>query len=487
MSLNWKEINRILEELDLPGFQIQKAVQSTYDVLSLKLHRSVPQSSSKTLLIALSPGACRVHETWQTIPKHATPLRFAELLNSRVVNGWIEEAVQLGNNRIIRLMIRLGQHRWRLYCRLWSNAANVLLTDAEGVVVDALRRLPKQGEISGGRYTPEAALGDLSPGAREYLIRDFSGESFNAFIDAWYAEHGGPLSLDALRAQARKTFDTHAGRLQAALERLREKERTFEDVQRLKEYGDLILGYSHAIRPGDSWLEAENFYDPEGGTIRIKLDPRKSPGSQAEQYYEQYRKAKKGLAQIRAEIAAGTQELVRLETALDRALAETNPLVLHKLLKTGLIQRPLIPEDAQPRNREQDKKRPGLGFWRKDWLILVGRDGGENDLLLRHYVKGKDLWLHVRDYPGSYVFIKQRSGKSFPLDILLDAGNLALFYSKGRNNREGDLFYTPVKYLRRVKGGPPGLVIPAQEKNLHIKLDEKRLKELEACQVRASV
>jgi predicted ribosome quality control (RQC) complex YloA/Tae2 family protein len=81
------------------------------------------------------------------------------------------------------------------------------------------------------------------------------------------------------------------------------------------------------------------------------------------------------------------------------------------------------------------------------------------------------------------VFIKQRAGKSVPLDILLDAGNLAIFYSKGRNNGEGDLFYTPVKYLRRAKDGPKGLVLPTQEKNLHIKVEEKRLKELERCRV----
>ncbi|MDR3115791.1 MAG: NFACT RNA binding domain-containing protein [Treponema sp.] len=481
MSLNWKEINRILEELDLPGFQIQKAVQSTYEVLSLKLHRGFPQSSGKTLLIALSPGACRLHETRQTIPKHATPLRFAELLNSRVVNGRIEEAVQLGDNRIIRLILRRGLHRWRLYLRLWSNAANVVLTDEEGLVVDALRRLPKRGEISGGRYTPEAALGNLPSGGRDYRIRAFSGESFNAFIDAWYAEQGGPLSLEALRAQARKTFEAHTGRLQAALERLREKERALGDARSFKEYGDLILGQRSAITPGDSWLEAENCYDPAGGTLRIPLDPRKSPGAQAERYYERYRKAKKGLAQVQAEIAAGEQELLRLETARDRVLAETNPLALHTLLKAGSIQKPLM-----ARNRERDKKRPGLAFWRKDWLILVGRDGAENDLLLRHYVQGKDLWLHARDYPGAYVFIKRRSGKSVPLEILLDAGNLALFYSKGRNNREGDLFYTPVNYLRRAKGGPQGLVLPAHEKNLHIKLDEQRLKALETCRLHAS-
>jgi predicted ribosome quality control (RQC) complex YloA/Tae2 family protein len=114
---------------------------------------------------------------------------------------------------------------------------------------------------------------------------------------------------------------------------------------------------------------------------------------------------------------------------------------------------------------------------------MVGRDATENDALLRRHVKGGDLWLHARDFPGSYVFIKQRSGKTFPLEILLDAGNLAIFYSKGRNSAEGDLFYTPVKYLRRAKNGPKGLVIPTQEKNLHIKLDQARLRELESCRV----
>ncbi|MDR0707118.1 MAG: fibronectin-binding domain-containing protein, partial [Treponema sp.] len=81
------------------------------------------------------------------------------------------------------------------------------------------------------------------------------------------------------------------------------------------------------------------------------------------------------------------------------------------------------------------------------------------------------------------VFIRQRAGKSYPLDVLLDAGNLAVFYSKRRNNGEADLFYTPVKFLRRAKNGPKGLVIPTQEKNLHIKVDQKRLKELELCRI----
>jgi predicted ribosome quality control (RQC) complex YloA/Tae2 family protein len=472
MSLNWKEINLILQELDLAGSQIQSAAQSAFDVLGLRLHK---KGETKQLLIALSPGACRLHETFRAFPKSDKPLRFAQFLSSRIVNGWIEEAIQLGDDRVVRLLIHRGENHYRLYIRLWSNAANCIVTGEDGTVLDAMRRLPKRGEISGGRYAPEEEARNRAAGQREYEIRELTGGgSFNEKIDAFYAARGGALSLEALREQARRSVEGAMGRLNAALERLRAKEAEFAGAEQLREYGDLILANIGAIKPDDSWLEAENFFSARGGQIiRVRLDPDKSPALQAEGYYERYRKAKKGLAEVRAEIDTGRAELEALENRLARLLAEDNPLVLAKLLKTGSV--------PAKSGSKKDKKRPGLAFRRGGWLIIVGRDAAENDELLRRHVKGNDLWLHARDVPGSYVFIKQRSGKTVPLDILLDAGNLAIFYSKGRNSGEGNLFYTPVKYLRRAKNGPKGLVIPTQEKNLHVKVEEKRLRELEGC------
>jgi len=491
MSLNWKEINLILEELDLPGMQIQKAIQSAFDVLSLKLYG---KAGAKTLLVSLSPGACRIHETFDSVPKNPRPLRFAEFLNSRIINGRIVEAVQLGDNRIVRLSVyhhtEEGEERYRIYFRLWSNAANVIVTDMDGKVLDAMRRLPKRNEITGGIYSPETASEERPGGkpsgipGKEYQIREFQDEllsdlgpdaSFNKKIDAFYRQEGGALSLDALQEEARKKYFGSIDRVRASLEKLIEKGNSFSRAERLREYGDLILSNLDRIKSGDEWLEAENFFDKESSTVRIKLDPRKSPAALAEDYYEQYRKAKSGLAEIEIEIEKEKLELSRLEETLKSLLAETNPLVLHKLLKSG--------GKPSSLSRREDIKRPGLSFRRGDWLIIVGRSAAENDDLLRKHVKGNDLWLHARDYAGSYVFIKQRSGKTVPLDILLDAGNLAIFYSKGRNNGGGDLFYTPVKYLRRAKGGPKGLVIPTQEKNLHVKVDAGRLRELEECRV----
>ncbi|MCL2558658.1 MAG: NFACT family protein, partial [Treponema sp.] len=110
MSLNWKEIDAVLAELDLRGSQIQGAAQSAFDVIALRVR--VPgrepgeKGATRQILIALSPGACRVHETFRAVPKTEKPLRFAQFLNSKIVNGWIEDAAQIGMDRIVRLSVR---------------------------------------------------------------------------------------------------------------------------------------------------------------------------------------------------------------------------------------------------------------------------------------------------------------------------------------------------------------------------------------------
>ena len=486
MSINWKEIDLILNELNLPGMQIQKIYQSTFDILAMIIYGKTTtngnQGGSHLLIASLLPRACRFHESFCAVPKSKKPLRFAELLKSRLLNGRIEEAVQLGEDRIIRIIIRRGEYSYRLYIRLWSNAGNVILTDDDGIILDAMKRRPKSGEIGGKIYRPEnmmAARVQAQTKIKDYEIRDLPGEgSFNKRIDSWYAEHGASLSLEQLREEVQRRMKKNRSRLEASLDRLREKELDYANGDRYKEYGDLILSNTGSLPKGESWLETRvpSETDGEIGTIRIELDPRKNAAENAANYYGKYRKAKSGLAELQEEIRAGELELNKLSETEKQLLAENNPFHLELLIKKLQIRSHKV-------QAEKSAKRPGVSFTDGDWLILAGRDAKENDELLRHHVKGNDLWLHTRDWAGSYVFIKHRPGKTIPLEILLDAGNLALFYSKGRNNKRGDLYYTQVKYLRRVKNGPKGLVIPTQEKNLSITLEDKRLKKLESCRV----
>ncbi|MDR0638840.1 MAG: NFACT RNA binding domain-containing protein [Spirochaetaceae bacterium] len=465
MSLNWKEINLILSELDLEGAQIQKAFQPNYEALALVVYK---KGVARTLLFVLTSGGCRFHETFRAVPKADKPLRFGEFCKSRLVNGWIEEASQIGEDRIVRLVVKRGDFRYRFYARLWSGAANVIVTGEDGVILDAMRRLPKRGEVTGSHYAPQT-IPSHQAGAphagtgKVYMVREYSaaqaGEAhsagsvypagaFNAAIDAEYAEHGKELSLDALHEKAEKVYGARIVRIAASLEKLREKEAAFAKADELRGKGEAVMAGL--------------------GEGNVKADI-----ALAETYFEKYKKAKSGIVRVREEIAEGEHVLAGTEAKLRELLAETNPLRLAKLLKTE--------SGSSKQGQGGDKKRPGLSFMRGKWLFIVGRDAKENDELLRRHVKGADFWLHVRDIPGGYVFVKAQRGKSIPLDILLDAGNLAVFYSKARNNGKADLFYTQVKYLRRTK--TRGLVIPTQEKNLSITLDKKRLKVLEGCRI----
>ena len=470
MSLNWKEIDLILQELDLPGMRVQKAYQSTFDLLVLECYG---KKGPCRLLLSLSPLACRIHQCFRAIPKSQKPLRFAEFLKSRIINGVIEQAFQLEDNRIIRLDIRRGENTCFFYIRLWSNAANIIVTDTEGTILDAMKRLPKKGEISGGYYNPVP-----SSGTKQYEIRDLPGDgSFNKRVDNWYTKHGGTLSLEQLREETVKIAGKNRQRMENALTRLREKEADYAGAERYKTWGDVILSNAAVLAQGAAWLETP----ADNSIIRIELDPRKSAPENAAKYYEKYRKAKSGLGELREEITELEQSLIRLLEKEKRLLEENDPIVLELLLKKFKTNKSI--SEAAKAEGKKAISRPGLTFTIGEWLILVGRNAGENDQLLRRHVKGNDLWLHVRDWAGSYVFIKNRPGKTVPLEVLLDAGNLAIFYSKGRKNGRGDLYYTQVKYLRRAKNGPKGLVIPTQEKNISIILDEKRIKKLESARL----
>ena len=174
------------------------------------------------------------------------------------------------------------------------------------------------------------------------------------------------------------------------------------------------------------------------------------------------------MSDLEYDIQKAQKELLDLEASYESLCKEPNPIKMQQLLR----------KQTKPK-QQIEKKRPGITYQIEGWTIFVGRTAAENDELLRHHVKGLDMWLHVRDFSGGYVFIKNRPGKTIPLNILLYGGNLAVYHSKARKAGKADLYYTQVKFLRRAKNGPKGLVLPTQEKNLFIELDKEILKKLD--------
>ncbi|MBU6374472.1 MAG: DUF814 domain-containing protein [Bdellovibrionales bacterium] len=94
----------------------------------------------------------------------------------------------------------------------------------------------------------------------------------------------------------------------------------------------------------------------------------------------------------------------------------------------------------------------GKVFISKDGFpILVGRSREENLELTFKIARGNDLWMHVRGKPGAHVLIPVPSGKSVPLDTLLDAAALCMVFSGGKDWGKTEVDYTFKKYVKRIK------------------------------------
>jgi predicted ribosome quality control (RQC) complex YloA/Tae2 family protein len=82
---------------------------------------------------------------------------------------------------------------------------------------------------------------------------------------------------------------------------------------------------------------------------------------------------------------------------------------------------------------------------------------------LRGFVHKDDLWLHARQVPGSHVVIRAKGMPKIPTHVLERAASLAAFYSKFKTETFAPVIHTEAKYVRKVKGSPPGSVIVDRE------------------------
>ena len=507
MSLNFKEIDLVLSELNVIGTRIQKVLQPSYDTIILETFGT---EGKKDILISASSGACRIHRISDLPAKNERPLRFMECLRSRIKGGRIESVEQLGSDRIVKIAIsmpteideagepervdlgktsrgtpRAPSKSYALYARLWSGAGNIILVDENNLIIDAMFRKPEKGESSGLPCTIEETLkatllsADPDEKARKavkFTVRDLEGEgSFSERVAAHYSDNAGDLSRDNLLARGQERFQKRMGLLNAREAELGLLFKDYGEAERYKQIGDILMAGGFTLpesknhgKSSSAFITTHDFYTDKD--ISIQIDASLNNVENAQKYYEKFRKATSGLDDIASELARLKEGQKELRAWLAKLEAEQDPFAMAKSLeKAGTVREKAI------------RKYPCIWLEYKGWTMLVGRSAKENDELLRRHVRGSDLWLHARDYSGSYVFVKAQKTKTFPLDIMLDAGNLALYYSKARKNMEGDVYYTQAKYLRRVKNGPKGLVIPTLEKNLFIHIDDARIKELLAC------
>ena len=463
MSLNYKEIELILSESHLDGAKIQGVVQSSFHSVTWELYDRergrflfyTEIGTQQSRLHVLSPGA--------KASKTKKLQRFEQYARKNIEGSVILQCRQLPFDRAVVWELDNHGRRLRVYFRFYSGpGANIIVTDDNDVIQDLLLRRPGRDEMSSEVLKVEIR----SSSDREFSVRHWEGRSFSQYIERTCAQEEAKDLYSTLLKQVQTRMEHDLGRLATSI---RSAERTIEQnsgFEKLRYEAELLSANSYLIKRGQDSITVTDWTNG-GDSVCLTLDKALTPGANVQAYYDRYQKAKGAYENAVTELERLQNEYSSTESRYLKAMEDSGDEEVNiRRLKSILDKTaPVV----------QVQQGPGIRTTSGGFQIIAGRNAKENDDLLRHYVKGNDMWMHTRDFPGGYVFIKFRRDKTIPLEVLLDAANIAVLYSKGRNNSSVDLYYTQVKYLRRAKDSKTGLVLPTQEKNLTIKPDPARI------------
>lgn len=271
--------------------------------------------------------------------------------------------------------------------------------------------------------------------------------------------------IESLAAKVRHKLNAGIKKRRRLIENLAGDLEKHGDPDRWKRFGDLILAnLNSAKREGDIIL-VQDYFDVAAPIIEIPGEHNRSLSDIAAAYFRSYTKARNGkkviaerIAMAEAVISDAIQTLRRVDTAVEN---------LDESFLIGLTEPKQKPSSARPKKKVEQAFKGARRFISSDGFeILVGKKAKDNDFLTFRIAKSLDLWLHAADYPGSHVVVRSSGKKAVPDRTLIEAAQLAAFYSDAREQPKAAVRYTQKKFVNKPRRSVPGLVSLASFKTV---------------------
>lgn len=480
MSLHRSTLHRLVEEMQpLEGCRIQKITQPSTREVVLQLRRP---GETLHLLLALQAGQERLHLVEKRPPSLPAPPLFCMVLRKHLLNGILVATELVPEHRIVQLTILRGSTRWQLYAELIPRHGNCVLCE-NGLISQSLSSLaPLRTIRRGDSWEPpplppnhvsrEEAPPEPSAPFDEERQTFWEYAETHREVSGRYAVRTAKDRLQTMKRLALRSRRARLKKLQRLLTNLERDRERCEEALSLEQDAELLKGNLHLIKRGDEAIEVVDYFDPEMNKRILTLDPAMSPQDNLAKLFKRIKRARKGLASIAPRVDSTEEIVLQLmeEVETIESIQELDALMAY------------LPETEQESARQKRKQQGSVPYreYRSSngHRIWVGRNSKANDEMTFHLAKGNDIWLHTRGLPGSHILIPLVKGQSPPHETLLDAAILAMHFSKAREETFAEIMHTQAKYVRKIKGTPPGQVQVIRDHNMTIRRDPERLERL---------
>src|SRR6185503_8409286 len=293
-------------------------------------------------------------------------------------------------------------------------------------------------------------------------MRRFHFESLSEAADEYYDARGPAVALHSAYASVKQTLSREITRRASVLNAIAADRIRFEQPERLKRYGDLLLANIANARIQGSVATVVDYYDPAQPEIQIEIPEGATLQTAATGYFTNYQKARRGLAAVAARERQVSEKLAPLKQLLLKVeqgptadcIADVNKSLAELL---GITSANRSDKGAGARARR------GFAFGRRfkstdGYEIVVGRNDRDNDALTFRLAKPHDVWLHAADYPGSHAIIRNPTREAPPHRTITEAAELAAFYSQAKREGKAAVHYALKKFVSKPPRSKPGLV-----------------------------
>lgn len=276
----------------------------------------------------------------------------------------------------------------------------------------------------------------------------------SSVLESYYADRNIYTRIRQKSVDLRKVVSTVLERNRKKYDLQLRQLKDTEKREKYKVYGELINTYGYGLEEGAKSLTAQNYYTNE--MITIPLDDQLTPQENAQKYFDRYNKLKRtfeALSDLTKETLEEIEHLESISTSLDIAVSEEDlTQIKEELTQYGYIKRKHVGK------KEKIKSKPFHYLSSDGFDIYIGKNNFQNDELTFKFASGNDWWFHAKGMPGSHVIVKT-NGEELPDRAFEEAGRLAAYYSKGRQNDKVEIDYLEKKNVKKPKGSKPGFVV----------------------------
>ncbi len=295
-------------------------------------------------------------------------------------------------------------------------------------------------------------------------------ESFSALLEKFYFVKDNRERMKQQSSDILKLLSVLSGRISRKINARKSDLKKCEKKEEYRIYGELIKANIYAISRGDSCAEVINYYDENGGTIKIPLDVKLSPQDNAQKYFKEYKKYCAAENLLSTLLKEGEDELKYIESVFESlSRAETSEdlnAIRQELEREGYIR--------APRQKQKVAVSKPMRFLLSSGAeLLVGKNNMQNDELSLKIAGKNDIWFHTKNIHGSHAILFKEDPDE--TDII-EAASIAAYYSKAKNSSSVAVDYTPARYVKKPQGARPGMVIYTTNKTVYVTPSEEIVK-----------